>query len=396
LGKTADVSITFWNYGGGTLTGTASIGAPFSIVSGGSYSLTPGQPNTVVVRYNPTTAGSSVGTLHLTKGSTYQDVLITAWTLTLNASTVNLGETFVATPYDQSLSIQSYAPLKDIGVGMPQSRNTSVVLSTVAPFSLSGNATQTVTVSSNGAQPVTVRFNATTAGAASNTVQLNAGYSTVTSTTSVAVTGIAHKLTFGSSSLVFTGLVGGTSIQQTVTVTNTGSTTAVLTPSSSSTYFSIASPTGSFTLAPNQSQQVTVQFNSTASASGNLLLKPGTSASSLALPLSATAHKISFEYSSLNLQETVNGSYTQQSVTVTNTGASTVSLTPSAAAPFSITSPTSAFTLTPGQSLVSGCSRIVLDFSSLCVIIFLNTAILRNSQVFISSFISAGPLLGPL
>lgn len=359
LGKTSDTAITFWNYGGQTLTGNASIGAPFSIVSGGSYSLNPGQANTVVVRYNPTTAGSSIGTLRLTKGSTYQDVYITAWTLTVSSSTMNFGEAFVATSYDQTLTIQSYAPVIDLGVGMPRSRDTTVSLSTVAPFSFSGNATATVTIGSNGTNNATVRFNATTSGNASNTIQLNASYSTVTSNTTVNVTGLAHKINFGSASLAFAGLQGGAAIQQTVTVTNAGGTTAVLTPSSSSTYFSIASPTGSFTLPPNQSQQVVVSFNSTASASGNLLLKPGTSASSLALPLSATAHKISFEYSSLNLQETVNGSYTQQSVTVTNTGTTTVSLTPSAAAPFSITSPTSAFTLTPGQSQI-----VAVRFSS--------------------------------
>jgi len=364
LSKTSDTSITFWNYGGGTLTGTATIGAPFSIVSGGSYSLTPGKPNTVVVRYNPTAAGSSMGTLHLTKGSSYQDVSITAWTLTLSASTVNFNETFVAVPYDQTLTIQSYAPpvvIETINGYIQQSRNTTVSLSTVAPFSFLGNATTTVTVGSNETKNVTVRFNATAAGTASNTVSLNASYTSLSSSTTVAVTGLAHKITFGSSSLAFVGLVGGTLVQQTVTVTNTGSTTAALTASSSASVFSITSPTSSFTLAPNQSQQVTVRFNPSVSgtSSGNLLLKPGSYASSMALTLSGTAHKVSFEYASLNLSATVNGSYLEQNVLVTNTGTTTVPLVASAAAPFSVTAPTSSFTLIPGQS-----QQLTVRFSS--------------------------------
>jgi hypothetical protein len=52
------VSLTIWNGGGGKLTGTVSAPAPFSIVSGGSFSLLPGQPQEVVVRFSSGTAGS--------------------------------------------------------------------------------------------------------------------------------------------------------------------------------------------------------------------------------------------------------------------------------------------------------------------------------------------------
>ncbi len=51
-------SFVIWNYGGGTLTGTVSAPAPFSVVSGGSFSLGPGQPQEVVIRFSSASAGS--------------------------------------------------------------------------------------------------------------------------------------------------------------------------------------------------------------------------------------------------------------------------------------------------------------------------------------------------
>jgi hypothetical protein len=46
------------NTGSGTLSGTASVGGPFSIISGGSYSLGANASQTVTVVFNPTVAGN--------------------------------------------------------------------------------------------------------------------------------------------------------------------------------------------------------------------------------------------------------------------------------------------------------------------------------------------------
>ena len=51
-------SFTVQNIGGGTLTGSASAPAPFSIVSGGNYSLGSNQSQTVMVSFNPSNAGN--------------------------------------------------------------------------------------------------------------------------------------------------------------------------------------------------------------------------------------------------------------------------------------------------------------------------------------------------
>jgi hypothetical protein len=58
INQQVQASFVIWNGGGGTLTGTVSAPAPFSIMSGGSFSLLPGQPQEVVVRFSSGTAGS--------------------------------------------------------------------------------------------------------------------------------------------------------------------------------------------------------------------------------------------------------------------------------------------------------------------------------------------------
>jgi hypothetical protein len=45
------------NIGNGTLNGTASVSTPFSIISGGTYSLNANQTQTVKVAFNPGIAG---------------------------------------------------------------------------------------------------------------------------------------------------------------------------------------------------------------------------------------------------------------------------------------------------------------------------------------------------
>ena len=66
VGSSTDQTFTVTNTGTGTLSGSASTSAPFSIVSGGSYSLGAGASQTVTVRFSPTSAGVSMGNVTFT------------------------------------------------------------------------------------------------------------------------------------------------------------------------------------------------------------------------------------------------------------------------------------------------------------------------------------------
>jgi hypothetical protein len=68
VGSFADSNVTVQNTGGGTLTGTASTSAPFSIISGASYSLGPGAGQIVSVRFSPTSAATFAGNVTFTGG----------------------------------------------------------------------------------------------------------------------------------------------------------------------------------------------------------------------------------------------------------------------------------------------------------------------------------------
>lgn len=66
VGTVSNLVLSVRNTGGGTLSGTASVAAPFTIVSGGSYSLVSNQAQSLTVRYSPTTAGNHTGAVTFT------------------------------------------------------------------------------------------------------------------------------------------------------------------------------------------------------------------------------------------------------------------------------------------------------------------------------------------
>src|SRR5215470_8400602 len=67
VGGSSTQTLTIQNTRGGTVTGTASVGAPFNVVSGGSFTLTgAGATQSVTVRFAPTSAATSSTNLTVT------------------------------------------------------------------------------------------------------------------------------------------------------------------------------------------------------------------------------------------------------------------------------------------------------------------------------------------
>src|SRR5205823_12569667 len=65
---TRDASFTVQNSGLGTLSGAATSNAPYSIVSGGNYSLPAGQSQAVTVRFSPWAVGTNSQNVIFTGG----------------------------------------------------------------------------------------------------------------------------------------------------------------------------------------------------------------------------------------------------------------------------------------------------------------------------------------
>jgi hypothetical protein len=106
VGSSADKDFTVQNSGGGTLTGNASTNAPYSIVSGGSYNLGPGQSQPVTVRFSPTSAGTFMGNVTFTGGGGATGIVsgvgIVTRTLTVASSNPSSGVSITVTPNDNS------------------------------------------------------------------------------------------------------------------------------------------------------------------------------------------------------------------------------------------------------------------------------------------------------
>ena len=68
IGASSNLTFTVQNAGGGTLSGSASVAAPFGVVAGGTYSLTNAQSQIVTVGYTPTVAGANLQTVTFSGG----------------------------------------------------------------------------------------------------------------------------------------------------------------------------------------------------------------------------------------------------------------------------------------------------------------------------------------
>jgi len=67
-GGMVDRTFTVQNTSTASISGGANVGAPFSIASGGSFSLSPGASRTVTLRFQPTSAGSFASNVNFTAG----------------------------------------------------------------------------------------------------------------------------------------------------------------------------------------------------------------------------------------------------------------------------------------------------------------------------------------
>jgi Peptidase family M23/Abnormal spindle-like microcephaly-assoc'd, ASPM-SPD-2-Hydin len=98
VGTSKDLTFTVQNTGGGTLAGSASTSAPFSIVGDNSFGLTANQTKTITVRFAPTAAATVNGNVSITSNGGNGSVLLTGIGVTtkkLVSGRISIGGNFL-------------------------------------------------------------------------------------------------------------------------------------------------------------------------------------------------------------------------------------------------------------------------------------------------------------
>src|SRR5439155_1428143 len=148
IGASADRAFAIQNTGGGTLTGSAATAAPFSIVSGGSFSLAAGATQLLVVRFKIAIPWCTEGSVALGSNGGELSLAFTGTgvpppVLSISPSTQYFGSVGIGASADFSFTIQN------TGDGtLTGSASTAAPFSIVSggSFNLAAGATQLLVV----------------------------------------------------------------------------------------------------------------------------------------------------------------------------------------------------------------------------------------------------------
>lgn len=180
-GQSTNLDIAAINIGCSTLTGTVSVGGPFSVVSGGSLLIAPGETNIVTVNFQSLEVGVFTNSIHWNYGNLAVTSLVTGAAL----SPASLGVTPSSHDFGLVVTGQTAQTVfTATNLGDSVLSGTATVSSV---FSIIGNAS--FSLSGHGATNITVAFAPTSGGGFSNDVSFaNTGGDVLAPVTGVGAT----------------------------------------------------------------------------------------------------------------------------------------------------------------------------------------------------------------
>ena len=240
-----------------------SVPAPFSIASGASFSLLPGQPQEVVVKFSSATPGSFSKSISISSNAGSKTITATgiAHKVSFSPAQLDFGSGLLV--LREQCNNMDVCGLRTEKVGLPIEKSLTVknegsvavtlTLSTSAPYKI---VSVLPTLSPGQSGQVTLRFDPSESGSFTGIVQvgINGGQGSVTSSPLI---GVAHKIEIQPAELDFIIVFLGSSRARKLTVKNQGVTTVSLAASTSGPY---SLESSSFTLTPGQSQDVRIRF----------------------------------------------------------------------------------------------------------------------------------------
>jgi hypothetical protein len=280
-----------------TSTGKASVTISAATVAGTGFSLAgaafpmtlaPNQTATLIVQFDPTTAGADSGTLTLTNNSSTGASTAISLSGTglpvLSGMSCTNGSVTGAGTDSCTVSLNAAAATGGFAVSLASS-NSAVTVPASVTVAAGASSASFMAAGSSVTTATTVTLTATAGGATQSfALQLNVG---------------VPKLTVSAASIAFGDVNLNSPATQSVTLTSTG--TASVTVSAATVAgngFSLAGATLPMTLAPNQTATLSVEFDPTSAASdtGTLTIASNSSSNASAVvSLTGTGQSTAYE-----------------------------------------------------------------------------------------------------
>jgi hypothetical protein len=320
---------------GVTLSGTNA--ADFAVSSNGcAAAVAAGQTCVVGVTFTPSGTGSRVGTLQIASDATNgtQSVALTATGIAPLASVAPSSLNFGNRPLNAPSTAQSVT-VTNSGTAALNIAALTLVGANASDFAVSGNGCSAA-VAAGQTCTISLTFTPSAAGSRVATLQIPSDASNGTQSVGLSGIGIAPAASVSPTSLAYGNqLQGSTSAAQTVTVTNTGSAPlhvgAISLAGTNANNFAISSNGCSAAVAAAQTCAIGVTFTPSAMGSrvGTLQIPSDATNGTLSVSLSGTgiAAVAAIAPASLTYgNQLLNTTSAAQSVTVTNSGTSSLTV----------------------------------------------------------------------
>ena len=332
------------------------------VVTGPSlpYSLPSGQSVSFQVVFKPTSAATASGKISFRVGRhSYSSIVVSLSGTGVNAtsshllSSVPAQVSIVNVPVGSSSS--QNATLTNTGTG---SVTLNQITATGTGFTASG-VTLPATLQAGQTATVKITFSPATAGTSTGTLTVVSDATNSPNSVALSGTAVQPQISVVPSSISFGSVTVGVTNTQTVTVRNPGTASLSVTQANvTGTGFAASGISLPLTVAPGASSAFTISFNpaSAATTAGTLALVSNAPTPSISVMLSGTGvaavGQISANPTSVNFGSVTLQTNASQTVTLTNTGNSSVSLSQIsiAGAGFSQTGLTMPLSLAAGQS----------------------------------------------
>ncbi len=357
VGSNSQQTVTVTNTGNAstTISALTASGTGFSVTGLATpVTIAANQSASFTAQFAPTTSGAASGTITVSSTASNSTLSIplsgsgTQGSLTANPSTVGFGNVIVGANGTSSITLTNSG---SASISISQANVSG------AGFSISGMATPMTIAAGQGAS-FTAKFAPTSAGAASGSISVTSNSPNSPLVISLTGAGVASQaqITINPTSISFGSQTVGSSMSQTVSLSNPGN--AALTISQlavSGPGYKVNGPTMPMTINAGSSASFSAIFapTSAGSASGSISVVSNAvgSPATIAMSGTGTASQLGASPSAVAFGSVLTGSTGSQTITLTNSGSAslTISQATASGAGFGISGIGTPLTINPGQ-----------------------------------------------